>query len=111
MLGTGSLFQRIRKVTYIDANITVTQKVEFMGENQRYHDLRRWKNVAIEESEQIYGCNVLMTEATKERFYERVRVENLQANFSRKMYFWPILERELQWNRRMTQAPGWETFD
>ncbi|KAB5100294.1 RagB/SusD family nutrient uptake outer membrane protein, partial [Bacteroides thetaiotaomicron] len=54
---------------------------------------------------------VLMTEATKERFYERVRVENLQANFSRKMYFWPILERELQWNRRMTQAPGWETFD
>lgn len=87
------------------------RQVEFMGENQRYHDLRRWKNVAIEESEQIYGCNVLMTEATKERFYERVRVENLQANFSRKMYFWPILERELQWNRRMTQAPGWETFD
>ncbi|EDO11646.1 hypothetical protein BACOVA_02856 [Bacteroides ovatus ATCC 8483] len=32
MLGTGSLFQRIRKVTYIDANITVTQKVE-IGRN------------------------------------------------------------------------------
>ena len=67
------------------------RQVEFMGENQRYHDLRRWKNVAIEESEQIYGCNVLMTEATKERFYERVRVENLQANFSRKMYFLSLI--------------------
>ena len=44
------------------------RQVELMGENQRYHDLRRWKDVPIEESEQIYGCNVLMTEATKERF-------------------------------------------
>lgn len=87
------------------------RQVEFMGENQRYYDLRRWKDAPIEESEPIYGCNVLMTEAKKDRFYERVRVENLQTNFSRKMYFWPMIKNELQWNRRMTQAPGWETFD
>lgn len=87
------------------------RQVEFMGENQRYYDLRRWKDAPTEEAEPIYGCNVLMTEAKKDRFYERVRVENLQTNFSRKMYFWPMIEKELQWNRRMTQAPGWETFD
>lgn len=87
------------------------RQVEFMGENQRYYDLRRWKDAPIEESEQIYGCNVLMTEAKRDRFYERIRVENLQANFSRKMYFWPIPENELRRNRKMTQAPGWETFD
>ena len=87
------------------------RQVEFMGENQRYYDLRRWKDAPIEESEQIYGCNVLMTEAKRDRFYERVRVENLQANFSRKMYFWPMPEDELRRNRKMTQAPGWETFD
>lgn len=87
------------------------RQVELLGENQRYYDLRRWKDAPIEESQQIYGCNVLMTSEKAERFYERVRVEDLQANFSRKMYFWPILERELKWNRRMTQAPGWETFN
>ena len=87
------------------------RQVEFMGENQRYYDLRRWKLAPIEESEQIYGYNVLMTESKKERFYERIRVENLQANFSRKMYFWPMPQNELKRNRKMTQAPGWETFD
>lgn len=87
------------------------RQVEFMGENQRYYDLRRWKIAPEEESEQIYGCNVLMTADKKERFHERIRVENLQSNFSRKMYFWPIPENELKRNRKMTQAPGWETFD
>lgn len=87
------------------------RQVEFMGENQRYYDLRRWKLAPVEESEQIYGYNVLMTESKKERFYERIRVENLQANFSRKMYFWPMPQNELKRNRKMTQAPGWETFD
>lgn len=87
------------------------RQVEFMGENQRYYDLRRWKIAPIEESEQIYGYNVLMTEDKKERFHERIRVENLQSNFSRKMYFWPMPEDELKRNRKMTQAPGWETFD
>lgn len=87
------------------------RQIELMGENQRYYDLRRWKDAPTEESEQIYGCNVLMTQDMAERYYERVRVESLQANFSRKMYFWPVLERELKWNRRMTQAPGWETFN
>lgn len=87
------------------------RQVEFMGENQRYYDLRRWKLAPVEESEQIYGYNVLMTESKKDRFYERIRVENLQANFSRKMYFWPMPQDELKRNRKMTQAPGWETFD
>ena len=87
------------------------RQVEFMGENQRYYDLRRWKIAPTEESEQIYGYNVLMTENKKDRFYERIRVENLQSNFSRKMYFWPMPQDELKRNLKMTQAPGWETFD
>ncbi len=41
------------------------RQVEFMGENQRYYDLRRWKIAPTEESEQIYGYNVLMTENKK----------------------------------------------
>lgn len=87
------------------------RQIELMGENQRYFDLRRWKDAPRDEADQIYGCNVLMTKEKAERFYDRVRVENLQAVFSQKMYFWPIQFDELKKNKRMTQAPGWETYD
>lgn len=87
------------------------RQVEMLGENQRYYDLRRWKDAPTEEAEQIYGCNVLMTKEKAERYYERVRVEDLQAVFSQKMYFWPVNYDELKNNVRMTQAPGWQTYD
>lgn len=87
------------------------RQIELMGENQRYFDLRRWKDAPRDEADQIYGCNVLMTKEKAERYYDRVRVENMQAAFSQKMYFWPIQVDELKNNRRMTQAPGWETYD
>lgn len=87
------------------------RQVELLAENQRYFDLRRWKDAPVKEAEQIYGCNVLMTKDKAERFYERVRVENLQTAFSRKMYFWPIHYDELKNNLRMTQAPGWQYYD
>lgn len=92
-------------------NLKHERQVELMGENQRYYDLRRWKDAPQDEADPVYGCNVLMTEAKAERFYDRVRVEDLQTAFSRKMYFWPVNYEELKNNRRMTQAPGWETYD
>lgn len=87
------------------------RQIELLGENQRYYDLRRWKDVEKEEAEAIFGCNVLMTKDKAEDFYKRVRVEKLQTSFSRKMYFWPIDYGELKRNKRMTQAPGWQTYD
>ena len=87
------------------------RQVELLGENQRYYDLRRWKDAPVEEAKQIMGYNILMTADKAERFYDRIRVENLQTAFSRKMYFWPIDKGELKHNLRMTQAPGWETYD
>src|SRR5690606_25232170 len=32
--------------------------IELMAEGQRYFDLRRWMDAAVEESLPIYGCNV-----------------------------------------------------
>lgn len=87
------------------------RQIEFLGENQRYYDLRRWKDAPKEEAEQIMGYNVLMTKDKAGRFYDRIRVENLQTTFSRKMYFWAVDYGELKHNLRMTQAPGWETYD
>lgn len=34
-----------------------------MGEGKRYFDIRRWKDAPVEESLQIYGCNVFVGEA------------------------------------------------
>lgn len=87
------------------------RQIEFLGENQRYFDLRRWKIAEQHESEQIYGCNTQINEANKEGFYMPVRVPNLQTSFSRKLYFWPLHYDELKRNKNLTQAPGWQYYD
>lgn len=87
------------------------RQIELLGENQRYYDLRRWKDAPVEEGEQIYGYNTLMTKQNAALFYSPVRVPLLQTSFSKKMYFWPIDWDELRKNRRLTQAPGWPSFD
>lgn len=87
------------------------RQIEFFAENQRYYDLRRWKDAPIEEAEEIRGCNIYIGKAQSELFYSRVGVPQLQTAFSRKMYFWPIAYDELKKNIHMTQAPGWETYD
>ncbi len=87
------------------------RQIELLGENQRYYDLRRWKDAPIDEAQQIYGYNVYMTKDNADLFYTPVRVPQLQTIFSKKMYFWPVDWDELRKNRRMTQAPGWPSFD
>ena len=87
------------------------RQIELLGENQRYYDLRRWKDAPVEEAEQIYGYNTLMTKQNANLFYTPIRVPILQTLFSKKMYFWPIDLVELRKNKRMTQTPGWQTFD
>ena len=87
------------------------RQIELLGENQRYYDLRRWKDAPVDEAEPIYGYNTLMTKQNASLFYTPVRVPVLQSVFSKKMYFWPIDLNELRKNKRMTQAPGWQSFD
>lgn len=87
------------------------RQIEFFAESQRYYDLRRWKIAPEHEGAQIYGCNVMMDEANKEAFYVPVRVAGVQTAFSRKQYFWPMNYDELQRNKNMTQAPGWQDYD
>ena len=87
------------------------RQVEFFNESQRYYDVRRWKIAPEHEGAQIYGCNVMMDEANREMFYTPVRVSGVQTAFSRKQYFWPVNYDELQRNKNMTQAPGWQDYD
>ncbi len=87
------------------------RQVEFLGENQRYYDLRRWKDAPKEEGEMIYGCNTTVPKEYRESFYEQVVVSSTQTSWSKKQYFWPVAYSELQRNVRLTQAPGWPSFD
>ena len=97
--------------TRLRNSIKHERQIELLGENQRYYDLRRWKDAPVNEAEQIYGYNTLITKQNAALFYSPVRVPLLQTAFSKKMYFWPIDWEELRENKRMTQAPGWPSFD
>ena len=93
------------------AQIKRERQIEFLGENQRYYDLRRWKDAPEEESQMIYGCNTTVPKEYREFFYEQVVVPSVQTSWSMKKYFWPIAYDELKRNARLTQAPGWPSFD
>ena len=87
------------------------RQIELMGEGQRYYDLRRWKDAAVEEALPIFGCNALMTSSQRDLFHTPVAVWALQTAFARKMWFWPIRHEELKRNKRLTQNPGWTYND
>lgn len=87
------------------------RQIEFLGENQRYYDLRRWKDAPKEEGEAIYGCNTTVPKDSRDHFYEQVVVSSVQTAFSQKQYFWPVSWDELKRNARLTQAPGWQLED
>jgi PAB1-binding protein PBP1 len=85
--------------------------IELLGEGKRYFDLRRWKDAEVEEALQIYGCNVIMDRAHRDEFHQPVPIYNLSSTFSPKLYFWPIRHDELKHNKRLTQTPGWTSYD
>jgi hypothetical protein len=81
--------------------------VEFLYENRRYFDVRRWGDYEASESEPIKGMN---TAGTKDTYYQRVvptsyRISNRVVN--RKMIFLPIPKAEMRRLPSFDQNPGW----
>ncbi|WP_224069447.1 RagB/SusD family nutrient uptake outer membrane protein [Arachidicoccus terrestris] len=87
------------------------RQIELMGEQERYYDLRRWEDAANELALPIYGYNVLMTANQRDLFHQPVAAFALQSTFASKMYFWPISIEELRRDSRLTQNPGWQTYN
>ncbi|VBB48462.1 SusD family protein [uncultured Paludibacter sp.] len=86
-------------------------QIEFMGESHRYYDLRRWKDAEKEEAMPVWGFNMNMTKAQIDFWHTPVEISQVPAIFADKMYLWPISHDELRKNRKLTQNPGWTTFD
>lgn len=81
--------------------------LEFLYENQRFYDVRRWGDYEKSENEPIRGMN---TAASKDSYYQRIipatnRISNRVVH--RKMIFLPIYETELRRIPSFDQNPGW----
>ncbi|MDR2388825.1 MAG: RagB/SusD family nutrient uptake outer membrane protein [Tannerellaceae bacterium] len=92
----------------IQAIIEKERMVEFLHENRRYYDVRRWETYEKEESIPITGMNM---DAGEDRFYTRV-IPNTSRIGSRvvhrRLMFLPIPKNELKRLPSFDQNPGWE---
>jgi hypothetical protein len=92
---------------FVLSKIKKERMVEFLYENRRYFDVRRWGDYEDSESQSIMGMN---TAATKDSYYQRVvpassRITNRIVN--RRMMFLPIPKTELKRLPSFDQNPGW----
>jgi hypothetical protein len=91
----------------VQKNIETERMVEFLHENRRYYDVRRWGIYEETESVPIMGMNA---DAIKDGFYQRV-VPNTSRIGSRivnkKMVFVPIPTAEIKRLPSFDQNPGW----
>ena len=77
------------------------RRIELMGENFRFWDLRRWKEPI---NETVNGIKI--TASGSDRTYEVFKIDDLR--FGDHMYFGPIPETEvLKWSN-LKQNKGWE---
>ncbi|MDR0560356.1 MAG: RagB/SusD family nutrient uptake outer membrane protein [Prevotellaceae bacterium] len=82
--------------------------VEFVFENRRYFDVRRWGKYEESEREPIMGMN---TDAGKDNYYVVVPVNHSKARnrvVDKRLVFMPIALSELRKASLLDQNPGWQ---
>jgi hypothetical protein len=91
----------------VQANIETERMIEFLHENRRYFDVRRWGIYEETENTPIMGMNM---DAGKDGFYQRV-VPNTSRIGSRivnkKLVFVPVPNAEIKRLPSFDQNPGW----
>lgn len=82
--------------------------IEFVGENQRYYDVRRWGIYEKTENETITGMNI---ESPRDGFYRRVVPNTSRIGeriVNKRMVFLPIPLSEVRRLPSLDQNPGWK---
>jgi hypothetical protein len=93
---------------YVFSKIKKERMVEFLFENRRYFDVRRWGDYEESENESIRGMN---TAANKDSYYQRVVPNHTRIStriVNRRMVLLPIARAELKRVEAFDQNPGWE---
>jgi hypothetical protein len=94
----------------IQAAIEQERMVEFLHENRRYFDVRRWGKYEQTESEPIMGMDV---EATKDYFYRKVIPNTSRIGrrvVSKRLIFVPIPKSDIRRMTLLDQNPVWENY-
>ena len=81
--------------------------VEFLFENRRYYDVRRWGDYEASESVPIMGMNV---SGGRNVYYQKMIIPSARVTqrvVDRKMIFWPIPNNEMLRLPSFDQNPGW----
>ncbi|MDR2472413.1 MAG: RagB/SusD family nutrient uptake outer membrane protein [Tannerella sp.] len=81
--------------------------IEFLFENRRYFDVRRWGDYELSESATVMGMN---TASPKDAYYQRVVPGSSRISrrvVDRKMIFLPLPKTELKRLPAFDQNPGW----
>ena len=91
----------------VQEQIVDERMIEFLFENRRYYDVRRWGIYEESETEPITGMDI---ESAEPEYYNRVivnhsRVRNRVVN--KKMIFLPISRTEIRKVKDLDQNPGW----
>lgn len=82
--------------------------IEFLHENRRFYDVRRWGIYEEVDKEPIVGMD---TESRKDGYYERTVVNHpivRNRKVERKMIWLPISRQEIRKVPKMDQNPGWD---
>lgn len=78
------------------------RRVEMAFEDQRFWDLRRWKN--LDETKNIYAVRITHHDGVLS--YEKTLLS--ERSVSDKLYFYPIANVELFKNKKLVQNSGWD---
>ncbi|GAB6012937.1 RagB/SusD family nutrient uptake outer membrane protein [Viscerimonas tarda] len=92
----------------IQKQIERERMVEFLFENRRYYDVRRWGIYEETEREPVMGMNV---DGTKSSYYQKVIPSTSQIRgriVDKKLLFLPVPRAEVRRLPSFDQNPGWE---
>ena len=81
--------------------------IEFLFENRRFYDVRRWGIYENVENDRITGMNV---DANKEGYYQRVIPNTARIGsriINKRMVFLPLPRAEIRRLPSLDQNPGW----
>jgi hypothetical protein len=84
--------------------------IEFLHENRRYYDVRRWGIYLEEENLPIMGMNINASQDAKYEYYSRTVVTEKNAIrriADRRMIFLPLPADEIKNLPSLDQNPGW----
>ena len=92
--------------TALYSQIKQERKIELAGENQRYWDLRRWKDaVSLLTGLYVHGLKVNNNGGSFS--YDYITCDDQPRQFPEKLYAFPILSAELVNNPACLQITGW----